>query len=893
MYNTEKYLHKCLTSIQAQTLADLEIICVDDGSVDASCAVVEALAAKDQRIRLLRHERNRGQGAARNTGVRAARAGYIASVDSDDFIDPDMLAALHGAAIAGDFDVVASGMREVNEQGAILRTITPAARTIIIEDSHDDVFAITDPSVCTKLWKRSIYTDHNLYFHETSFYQDLGWTYPALLVSRRIKILDQAFYNYLIRTGSTTHSFGSRNIGDHIVTFEALRQALEFNGVGRQHASSFRNMIRQTLKYHAVKTLEIGGENPETLNYLRCLLAIKNAYVLPAEASEALPDAAAIIHAIEFDRPDVRDALPRDQADRLDAQLAEPAAPPTAQVPTADRGAPVPAQEPPRKALPHASRRSLTHSVGRMLEALSPSVAAKARHAWYRLNGGRFDTFATIVEQRAQAQAEHLDRRFDLLSGLLEQSVQAQSEHLDRRSDLLSGLVEQRVHELGDDLRGRLNSFEALASRLKQTSARHQDGSAAFMLSDSLTRLVARPVDADRRIAVVSVLPPLKTGVANYSLRIFQASPVPVDVFAPFDRAGPYLAATRQLPAAGGPVSIFALEALTEALTMRHYTAVVWVLGNSDHHLPVIRLMREMRHLPPLAPNLVQLHDPWLFNLARVYAEDVDSDLVSLLQAAVPSGLAGADWTAVAVGDISSLLAHPGLPVRALLADVPLRGVIVHSAAARAMLRNDRLLPDDLAVHDLFLPVLDGFTEWDAARRPRLRIGSFGVPDPAKRTDLVVAAFRMLRQEHPDATLVLAGYHAAAYARAFGLAEEPGLEIHDNPGTERYRQLMASVDVAIQLRLRNMGESSGVIPQLLSHDTPTIVSAIGSFTEYGDAVTALPPESTASELYTAIADNLSTPGRRRAARRAYAEAHGPRAFCTALLAACAARPTAD
>jgi hypothetical protein len=322
IFNTRHFLAKCLRSIAQQSLAEIEIICVDDGSTDGSDAVVAALQATDPRIMLLRHGRNRGLGAARNTGVRAARADYIASVDSDDFIDAGMLKALLDAATAGDFDVVASGLREVNEQGETLRTIIPQDRTIIIEGQHSDVFAITDPSVCTKLWKRSVYTDNNLYFDETTFYEDLGWTYPALLKSRRIRILGAAYYNYLLRPGSTTHSIGWRNLTDHVATFELLRRALVANGVARQHAESFRKLIRQTLKYHAGKALEVGAAGEEQLRYLRCILAIKQAYMLSGDVGDAPPDAPAIIHAIEFDPPDPRDTTVGRQRESIDSLTA-------------------------------------------------------------------------------------------------------------------------------------------------------------------------------------------------------------------------------------------------------------------------------------------------------------------------------------------------------------------------------------------------------------------------------------------------------------------------------------------------------------------------------------------------------------------------------------------
>ena len=486
---------------------------------------------------------------------------------------------------------------------------------------------------------------------------------------------------------------------------------------------------------------------------------------------------------------------------------------------------------------------SVSRSVGRMLDRIAPAAARRMREIWYTLNGGRFDTLAGVIDQRLHAHRELLDRRLESVD-----------QHLERL----------------------------------RTTRRADGGGVAFMLADSLARLDARSAGPERPIAVISVLPPLETGIANYSLRTFEASPVPVDMFSPFDRVGPYLTASRRLPAAGGPMQVFALEALAAALPLRNYAAVVWVLGNSDHHLPVIRLLREGRHLEPTAPTWVQLHDPVLFNLARLHADDIDSDAATFLEGRTRVAIPPSERAAVAKGDFSCLLDRPGLPVRALLSDVPLHGLIVHSSAARDILLRDWPGLGGLELRTLFLPVLDGFAGRATQPPHGFRVGSFGYPAASKRTELVVAAFRKLRARHPEVTLVLAGYNVAAYAKAEGLETEAGIELHDNPSTPRLLELMAGVDVAVQLRQQNTGESSGVVPQLLSRDIPTIASAVGAFSEYGDAVAPLPPEGTADDLCALMAAELSDPARRQAARRSYVAAHGPREFCAALLAECPA-----
>lgn len=90
VYNSGQYLQTCLESVISQTLRDIQIICVDDGSVDSSSQILERFAAVDPRITVL-HQTNSGAGAARNFGLQVARGEYLSFLDADDFCEPDML----------------------------------------------------------------------------------------------------------------------------------------------------------------------------------------------------------------------------------------------------------------------------------------------------------------------------------------------------------------------------------------------------------------------------------------------------------------------------------------------------------------------------------------------------------------------------------------------------------------------------------------------------------------------------------------------------------------------------------------------------------------------------------------------------------------------------------
>jgi glycosyltransferase involved in cell wall biosynthesis len=300
VHNTQDLLAACLHSVTRQTLRDIEIICVDDASTDGSAAVLAEWARRDPRISVVAHATRQGVGPARNSGIRAARADYIASVDSDDTIDPEMLATLHAEAVGGDFDIVCCGTRVVDEGGRVLdRWVRPDA-TVIVTDHHRDLFDLMDPMVWNKLWRRSIFVEQGVWFPGGTRHEDLGGSYAALMKARRIRIIGRAFYNYLVRPGSLSGGFDLAHLVDHVVTFERMRGAMLAEGLEADNAASFGRAVHGALSHHAHKARDFGAPGPETLRYLRCILAIKRAYLAPGRPEEALMDAAQIATAIDL-----------------------------------------------------------------------------------------------------------------------------------------------------------------------------------------------------------------------------------------------------------------------------------------------------------------------------------------------------------------------------------------------------------------------------------------------------------------------------------------------------------------------------------------------------------------------------------------------------------------
>ena len=127
VYNMEKYLEECIRSLAEQTLPDIELIFVDDGSVDASPRILEAYRTKyPERIRVITRP-NGGQGSARNAGIRAARGEYVGFVDSDDYVDRRMYAAMYTKASSDDLDLVECDFHYLEENGREKRSYGSAA----------------------------------------------------------------------------------------------------------------------------------------------------------------------------------------------------------------------------------------------------------------------------------------------------------------------------------------------------------------------------------------------------------------------------------------------------------------------------------------------------------------------------------------------------------------------------------------------------------------------------------------------------------------------------------------------------------------------------------------------------------------------------------------------
>jgi glycosyltransferase involved in cell wall biosynthesis len=232
VYNVERYLDQCLDSILAQTLQDIEIILVDDGSTDSSGTLCDDYAAKDSRIQVM-HQPNGGYGKAVNIGFSAAKGQYLGIIESDDFIKPEMFERLYAKAVEHDADIVKSNFyrywsipSEHSEKANLLKRF---AKNKPISAKDYPTLYVTMPTVWSAIYKTDFIRKNRIAFLETpgASYQDAAFTFKIWLYAKRAVFLDDAFVYY--RQDNETSSINSKGkvfcICDECAEVERLLKA--------------------------------------------------------------------------------------------------------------------------------------------------------------------------------------------------------------------------------------------------------------------------------------------------------------------------------------------------------------------------------------------------------------------------------------------------------------------------------------------------------------------------------------------------------------------------------------------------------------------------------------------------------------------------------------------
>lgn len=205
VYNVEKYLQKCLDSCFSQTYNDIEVIAVDDGSTDSSGRLLDEYAAKDKRLRVF-HQQNKGVVVAREFGIYNSVGDYVCFVDSDDWIEGDMIRSMLQVAIENNYDIVTCDFYICNdktEDKTIRRNSYLGTQKADILSSL--LLRYCTWSLCGKLFRRELFDVVKMPY-EIRVGEDGLVCLQLHNNSRKVGTINVPFYNYVQRVSSVTHS---------------------------------------------------------------------------------------------------------------------------------------------------------------------------------------------------------------------------------------------------------------------------------------------------------------------------------------------------------------------------------------------------------------------------------------------------------------------------------------------------------------------------------------------------------------------------------------------------------------------------------------------------------------------------------------------------------------
>lgn len=343
------------------------------------------------------------------------------------------------------------------------------------------------------------------------------------------------------------------------------------------------------------------------------------------------------------------------------------------------------------------------------------------------------------------------------------------------------------------------------------------------------------------RLAFISILPPDESGIATYSLKTFSEKNIdlPVDLYCPFKSENHKLNNKKEIK--NKFVKLHSLQNFFDNNEVYKYSVIFIAVGGSCHHAYIINLLKEIREHNLLNKVYLYLHDLhfrdffmfysgmniWKFAITNMqlygdprYRDCSIGSLINILRA------------------LNQLQLNYNLGLR-FFQKLGITHFLVNSEAAKELLSNDLDKNSPFIIEKVFLPVLPISSDIDSSiilkESGYVHIGSFGIPSAGKCTPQLIRAIEELNNNGYKIKLIIAGWNAFNYMKSNKINKD-WLLVFDSLKENELITLMSQMDLAIQLRSMNGGESSGCVPMLISCTVPTIVSNVGSFAEYGAEV---------------------------------------------------------
>ncbi len=207
VYNVQDYLRECLDSVANQTVREIEIICVNDGSTDGSGTILDEYAAKDSRFVVV-HQENAGQSVARNRGLDLARGEFVSFLDSDDYFERDMLEKALPILENPEIDIVMFFFQTFGENIEIPKDHTLSCTKLVYSEMWEKLYVVFKMTgvVWNQVYRREFLEKHKIRFLVGCLFEDTHFSAKSAYYCRNIEILPEILYHYRIGSGYTTDS---------------------------------------------------------------------------------------------------------------------------------------------------------------------------------------------------------------------------------------------------------------------------------------------------------------------------------------------------------------------------------------------------------------------------------------------------------------------------------------------------------------------------------------------------------------------------------------------------------------------------------------------------------------------------------------------------------------
>lgn len=252
-YNQAEYIPRCLNSLLGQTYGDIEIICVNDASTDATIDVLKEYAGRDDRIKIVEVEHG-GQGRARNYGIQEATGKYLMFCDSDDEFMPEACEKLHKGMVDNDCDVALCSAKVIYGSDFNMKSSDDAYYTLkfsgVIRDSHSVINQV-DVSVCNKIFKRDIVDRYDIKFIQGRFYEDGSFIWKYFAMAKKFYCIKDALYIYYRHHDSTMNkTFAKNNTSiDHMYVADDIYEFLVRNAIFEDFIDEFFSFYKSSFYF--------------------------------------------------------------------------------------------------------------------------------------------------------------------------------------------------------------------------------------------------------------------------------------------------------------------------------------------------------------------------------------------------------------------------------------------------------------------------------------------------------------------------------------------------------------------------------------------------------------------------------------------------------------------